>query len=114
MMLSEPSCLGPIIAEDANQAEQSYGLRQGVHTMLEIGSYDRCGAFSPQGDVVITLVAERVHLLLDDVSGLASAASEQPCFLERGRTQLLVTVQSGEAPSRGLHERVVGNVCRQH
>ena len=55
-------------------------------------AHDAGGRFGPQRDVILALIDEAEHLLLDDVGEIADRALEQLRLLDDGYAKLLVAV----------------------
>src|SRR6202044_4182834 len=53
---------------------------------------DAGGGFRTQGDVILALIDEAEHLLLDDIGKIADQALEQLRLLDHGDAEFLVTV----------------------
>ena len=108
--------LRALVAEEARQVPELHRLGQLVHAVLDVGAADRRGALRPQRERAPAAVLERVHLLLDDVGGLADAAREQLGPLERrasrcgrsppARGSPRASSSSGAPPARLLGQHV--------
>ena len=61
-----------------------------METVLEEGARRACRALGTQGDAVAALRQEGVHLLLDDVGGVADAALKEVGVFKNGGSQLAV------------------------
>src|SRR5258708_12191510 len=62
------------------------------HSVRNDGTDDAGGRFGPQRDVVLALIDEAEHLLLDDVGKVADRTLEQLRLLDHGNAELFVTV----------------------
>src|SRR5258708_22007188 len=62
------------------------------HSVRNDGTDDAGRRFGPQGDVVLALIDEAEHLLLDDVGKVADRTLEQLRLLDHGNAELFVTV----------------------
>jgi hypothetical protein len=68
------------------------------------------GQLGLQGDRSVALVHEVVHLLRDDVTGLAAGSEEDIGVLEGGGAEFAVTVPGDEVAERGFDvQPVVGS-----
>jgi len=90
MVLPVAARLGAVVPENGREIPQTHGLREVMHSLLEIGAADGGGAFWSQREIEAAAVLEDVHLLLDDVGHLAHATSEKRCLLEDRRFDCLV------------------------
>ena len=93
--------LGALVAEHGAQVVHLCHRVLGIELVLDEGPHDPGRPFGPQGDGILALVDERVHLLLDDVGGIADGAAEQFGLLHDRHADLGKTVQF-EDPPRGL------------
>ena len=85
MVLAIASGLGAVVAEDRCDVEKAHRLWLVVHTVLDVGAADGRGSFGAQGQLLVAPVLEDVHLLLDDVRGVADSAPEQRYVLKHRR-----------------------------
>ena len=105
--------LRPLVPE--HRAER-VELRRG-HRLLEAVLDERAHharrRFRPQRHAVAALVGERVHLLLDDVGGLARALGEQFLALDDRRADLDVAVALAERAGDALDVLPLLDLARQ-
>ena len=101
MELAQPPFLRPLVAEHRTTCEQSDRQLLAERSGKE-GARDAGSVFRPQGQAVAASVLERVHLLGDDVRGLAERACEHLGELEHGRRDLVVAVPCRHG-APGLH-----------
>ena len=105
--------LGALVAEHGAQVVQLGHRVLGVELVLDEGPHDPGGSLGSQGDGILTLVDEGVHLLLDDVGGVTDGAAEQFGLLHDRHADLGETVQF-EDPPRGLLDVLPSaGFCRQ-
>jgi len=81
--------------------------------VLNVGSADVGCTLGSQGHHFAAAVLEDVHLLLDDVGGLADAADEEAGLLEYGRVDARVAIELAEAGSRLVDVLPVGLLLGQ-
>ena len=65
--MPETTRLGPLISVERARVPQLGWQRALVDPVLEDSSHNRCGAFRTQGQVVITLSREGVHLFGNNI-----------------------------------------------
>ena len=100
--LAVAACLRSLVPEHRPHRVQPHRLRMDVQAVLDVGPEQRRGRLGPERERLARPVLKRVHLLLDDVRGLADPASEQLGPLEERQTDFLVSVGFEHAPGRGL------------
>jgi len=61
-----------------------------VEAIFNVGADDACGELRAQGERMVALIAEGIHLFFDDVRRAADAAREKPGGFEDGRFDALV------------------------
>ena len=66
-----------------------------------------------QGDGVAAPIGEAVHLLLDDVGGLAHAAHKEGRLLKDGRLDLAIAVEGTHVVDAVVDVTPVGLILRQ-
>lgn len=64
------------------------------------GAADAGGAFRAQGDGAVALIGKGIHLLIDNIGGIAYPTLEQLGVLEGGGTDLAVCRYSAAVESR--------------
>src|SRR5262249_8274641 len=86
--------LRPVVSEHPAGERQLYGLRPGLHPVLDVRSGDPRGRLRPQRPrlAVLGRRGEPEQLLLDDVGHLADAALEDRGLLEQWRLDRAVAV----------------------
>jgi hypothetical protein len=82
--LAEAARLRALVAEERPRGPQLHRLRALVHAVLDVRTAEGSGRLGSQRQAAIALIAEREHLLLDDVGRLPHPACEQRGVLERG------------------------------
>ena len=84
--------LRPLAAEHGPDVEPL--LRSlDVRAVLDVGAHGPGRALGTEGELLLALVLEDVHLLVDDVRRLADAAGEEGVRLDHRRADLAVAVQ---------------------
>ncbi len=63
------------------------------HAVGNHGADDACGRLRAQGDMVLALIDETEHLLLDDVGEVADRTLEQLCLLDHRNAEFLVPIR---------------------
>jgi len=79
--------LGALVAKDGADGVELDWLRQDVHAVLDKGADDAGGELGPQGQRIVALVDKGVHLLFDNVGGVADAAGEKLGGFKDGHIQ---------------------------
>ena len=87
-VLAVAAALRPRVAEHRREVPELHRLRLARQAVLEVGAHDRRRALRAQRQLALAAVRERVHLLADDVGGVARRAREQRGVLERRRDDL--------------------------
>ncbi len=90
MELTIASFLNIFIAIGCNLIEKLDGLGQGAHPMFDITSDNTCCALRAQGNASVALVLEGVHLLLDNIGGIAYPALKELSMFKDRNTDFLV------------------------
>ena len=98
--LAKPPLLRALIAEHGAMVKVFQGQVLGLAAGNQ-HARDACRAFGPESDFVAALVGEAVHLLGDDVRGVAQGAPEDIGELEDRGGHLMVAVARG-GPARGF------------
>src|SRR5580700_3332265 len=96
--------LGALVAEEARQVPETYGLAELVHAVLDVGATDGSGALGTQSQRASGGVLEGVHLLADDVGGSPDPAREQLGRLEDGRLDALIAGALEDRTRSGLQD----------
>ena len=112
--LPEAPGLRLLLAVVAAQVPELHRLGQRVHAVLEVGAADGRGALRAQGQRAPAGVLEGVHLLLDDVGGLADPAGEELGGLEGRRLDAPVAGRLEDLARGGLQARPRGGLIGQH
>ena len=105
--------LRPLVPEHRADAVELRHRHRLLEAVLDEGAHDAGRRLGPEGDALAPLVGEGVHLLLDDVGGLAGALGEQFLALDDGRAQLGVPVPLEDAAGRRLDELPPLDLARQ-
>ena len=87
-VLAVAAALGPRVAEHRRDVPELDRLRLARLAVLEVGAHDGRRALGPQRQLAAAAIGERVHLLADDVGGVARRAREERRVLERRRDDL--------------------------
>ena len=101
MELAVAARLRPLAPEHGAHAPDS----QPAFAQQPVGdhrAHDACGRLGPQGDVILALVDEAEHFLLDDVGKIADRALEQLRLLDDGHAEFLVPVAGEYLPRDAL------------
>jgi hypothetical protein len=105
MELPEATLLRALVAEHRSAGEELQRQILG-EAIRENRAHDPGGVFRPQRDLFATAIGEGVHLLGDDIGGLADRPREDfGEFEDRGR-DLLIAIALGDAP-RGVDDRAM-------
>ena len=96
MMFAKPSRLRLFIAEHgAVKIIQLRGLRLVEELGLHKHARNACRPFRLEGHGTVALIGKGIHLLIDNIGGIAYPTLEQLGVLEGGGTDLAVAVQCG-------------------
>ena len=111
--LAQAALLRALVAEHRSGVEDlDRDLLQ--HAAGDEGAGDSRGAFRPQRDVVAAAILEAVHLLGDDVGGVAKRALEDLGELEDGGRYLEEPVALGQGMGDGQHVPVAATLVGQN
>ena len=97
VMLAKSARLRSLIAEDRGDVVHLGGLSVGVERVLDESPRDAGGALGLQCHRPAALVVKGVHLLVDDVGGVADSACEQLGVFEDGGAYLADAILCGDA-----------------
>ena len=93
--LAEAAALGLLVPEAINDIADLEGQGIAQEPIFDGGAADAGGAFRAQGDGAVALIGKGIHLLIDNIGGIAYPTLEQLGVLEGGGTDLAVAVQCG-------------------
>src|SRR5205823_1392776 len=105
--------LGPAVPVVRPDGVELLRLRLPVQAVLEVRADDRRRRLGAQGQRAVAAIAERVHLLRDDVGPLAGGAGEELRVLEDGRVDAAVAVERAKAFELGDHLPPAGLLGRE-
>ena len=93
--LAEAAALGLLVPEAIKDIADLEGQGIAQEPIFDGGAADAGGAFRAQGDGAVALIGKGIHLLIDNIGGIAYPTLEQLGVLEGRGTDLAVAVQCG-------------------
>ena len=91
--LAEATALGLLVPEAINDIADLEGQGIAQEPIFDGGAADAGSAFRAQGDGAVALIGKGIHLLIDNIGGIAYPTLEQLGVLEGGGADLAVAVQ---------------------
>ena len=113
-MLAIPARLRTLVTEDRAKDVELDRLRQHAHPVFDVGAQHAGGELGPQGDIVVALVLEGIHLLVDDVGTLPDAAGKELRLLEHRHVDALEPGQLRQVPRPVAHVVPIRLILRQN
>ena len=86
MELAEAAALGLLVPEAIKDIADLEGQGIAQEPIFDGGAADAGGAFRAQGDGAVALIGKGIHLLIDNIGGIAYPTLEQLGVLEGGGT----------------------------